>query len=58
MYLYLVYSLNFDCFPAATSAKTTQVQDVITTDDNPVYMIMKQHKATIDLCDNTAYGVV
>ena len=35
----------------------TDVQDVIITAENPVYVVMTKHKTKVELCENSAYGV-
>ena len=37
-------------------AMSTDVQDVIITTENPVYVVMTKHK--VELCENSAYGVM
>ena len=39
-------------------ALSTDVQDVIITAENPVYVVMTKHKTKVGLCENSAYGVL
>ena len=39
-------------------ALSTDVQDVIITAENPVYVVMTKHKMKVELCENSAYGVI
>ena len=38
------------------TAMSTDVQDVIITTENPVYVVMTKNK--VELCENSAYGVM
>lgn len=37
---------------------TANVQDVIITTDNPVYAVVPKQTQKIELCENSAYGVI
>ena len=54
----LAYDLSINVNIKFIIAMSTDVQDVIITAENPVYVVMTKHKAKVELCENSAYGVL